>query len=313
LIDNDNRVQGSFVSQTRDRWFIKVVLLLAVVGFVGLSMVPLISTTVNESQPSPTATPVAGQSPAGQQLKLDEQARGFESVLQREPENQTALRGLVETRLQQQNIKGAIAPLEKLATLNPTDSKYGTLLAEAKQQLGDQEGSAAAYRAVLKTEPGNINALQGLASSLLQQNQPQAAVSLLQDTLSKAAQVNQTQPGSIDIPSVQLTLGQVYAVQKNYDQAIAVYDQLIKTDKQDFRPVLAKAITLKQQGKTDEAKSLFENAATLAPAQYKSEITRLATQAPAADTASPTPTPNSSSNTPSPTQTPNSSSNTLKE
>ena len=59
LIDNDNRVQGSFVSQTRDRWFIKVVLLLAVVGFVGLSMVPLISTTVNESQPSPTATPMA--------------------------------------------------------------------------------------------------------------------------------------------------------------------------------------------------------------------------------------------------------------
>jgi Flp pilus assembly protein TadD len=246
-------------------------------------------------------------------LKLDEQARGYESVLQREPENQTALRGLVETRLQQQNIKGAIAPLEKLATLNPTDSKYGTLLAEAKQQLGDQEGSTAAYRAVLKSEPGNINALQGLASSLLQQNQPQAAVSLLQDTLSKAAQVNQTQPGSIDISSVQLTLGQVYAVQKNYDQAIAVYDQLIKTDKQDFRPVLAKAITLKQQGKTEEAKPLFENAATLAPAQYKNEITRLATQAPAADTPSPTQTPDSSINTPSPTPAATSSSNTPKE
>jgi hypothetical protein len=59
LIDNDNRVQGSFVSQTRDRWFIKVVLLLAVVGFVGLSMVPLISTT-GERKPAITNSYASG-------------------------------------------------------------------------------------------------------------------------------------------------------------------------------------------------------------------------------------------------------------
>lgn len=281
------------MSQMRDRWFVKVFLLLAVVAFVGFSMVPLISSTIEESQPSPSATPAAGQSPVGQS-KLDEQARGYESVLQREPENQTALRGLVETRLQQKNIPGLIAPLEKLAALNPQDIQYSILLAEAKQQIGDQEGSATAYRSILQTQPGNINALQGLSRLLLQQNQPQAAVDLLQDTIAKAPQINQTQPGSVDIPSIQLTLGQVYAVQKNYDQAIAIYDQLIKADKQDFRPVLAKAITLKQQGKTAEAKPLFENAATLAPAQYKSEIDKLATQQPAANT--PTPAPSSSTN-----------------
>lgn len=281
----------------RDRWFVKVVLLLAVVAFVGFSMVPLISSTIEESQPSPSATPAAGQSPAGQS-KLDEQARGYEAVLQREPENQTALRGLVETRLQQKNIPELIAPLEKLAALNPQDTQYSILLAEAKQQVGDQQGATTAYRSILQTQPGNVNALQGLSRLLLQQNQPQAAVDLLQDTIAKAPQINQTQPGSVDIPSVQLTLGQVYAVQKNYDQAIAIYDQLIQADKQDFRPVLAKAITLKQQGKTAEAQPLFENAATLAPAQYKSEIDKLATQAEPAAGNTPTPAPNSTINSP---------------
>ncbi len=44
---------------------------------------------------------------------------------------------------------------------------------------------------------------------------------------------------------------------------------------QDFRPVLAKAILLKEQGKINEAKPLFDSALTLAPAQYKDEIKNL--------------------------------------
>jgi len=61
------------------------------------------------------------------------------------------------------------------------------------------------------------------------------------------------------------------------DEAIAVYDQL-RQNNQDFRPVLAKASILNQQGKTEQAKALFKNAAALAPTQYKEEINRLATE-----------------------------------
>lgn len=283
VIDNVNRVQGSFVSQTRRRWLINIVLVLAVIAFVGISMIPLISTAFKESQPSTVATPASGQTPAaGQQSKLQDQARGYELVLQREPENQTALKGLVEARMQLRDFKGAIAPLEKLAALNPNRTEYTVLLAQLKQNNGDREGAAQAYRAILRSEPGELEALQGLASLLLQQNRPEAAISLLQDTLKTASQANSTQPGSVDVPSVRLILGQVYATQKRYDEASAIYDELIKADKQDFRPVLAKAVILKQQGLTEQAKPLFENAAALAPAQYKDEINRVATQEPAA-------------------------------
>jgi tetratricopeptide (TPR) repeat protein len=197
------------------------VLVLAVIGFVGFSILPLISTAFKESQPSKLATPSSGQTPlSGQQSQLEEQARGYELVLQREPENQTALRGLVEARLKLRDFKGAIAPLEKLAQLNP----------------------------------------------------------------------NQT--------GLSLLLGEIYATQKRYDEAIAVYDQAIEADKQDFRPVLAKAIVLKQQGKTEQAKPLFENAAALAPAQYKDQINSAATEEPAANTSSPTPAPDSTTEVP---------------
>ncbi len=283
------------MSQPRSRWLVSVVLVLAVIGFVGFSMIPLISTALKESQPSRVATPATSRTPgAGQQSKIADAARGYELVLQREPENQTALQGLLEARIQLGDLKGAIAPLEKLAALNPNQTQYTILLAKAKQQLGDQEGAAVAYRSILKTQPGDPQALQGLASLLLQQNQPEAAIRLLQDTLSTATQANQSQPGSFDVASVRLILGQVYATQKRYDEAIATYDDLIKADKQDFRPVLAKAVVLKQQGKTEQAKPLFENAAALAPAQYKDQIKSVAAQEPAPKTSSPRPAPDSS-------------------
>ena len=273
--------------QSRRRLFISIVLVLAVIGFVGFSMIPLISTPVNQ-QPSTIATSSSQTPVAGQPPKLQEQARGYELVLQREPENQTALRGLVEARIQLRDLKGAIAPLEKLAALNPNQPQYTTLLAQAKQQLGDSEGAAQAYRSILQTKPGDLSALQGLSGLLLQQNRSQEAISLLQDTLRTAAQKNPTQPGDVEVNSVRLLLGQVYAAQKRDDEAIAIYDDLIKADKQDFRPPLAKAAILRKQGKTEQANSLFKQAAALAPAQYKAEIDKLAAPPPPA--ASPAPT-----------------------
>lgn len=296
LTDNINRVQGIFVFKPRNRWLINVVLVLAVVGLIGVSIAPLISIAFKENQPSTIATPLSpGQNAGSEQLsKLQEQARGYELVLQREPENQTALQGLLQARLAllqlgQGDINGITEPLEKLVKLNPEQTQYTILLAQAKQQTGDREGAAAAYRSVLDTKPGDINALKGLTILSLQQNQPEVAITLLQNTISKANQTNKTQPGSVDVAAVGLLLADVYATQKRYDEAIAIYDRAINADKQDFRPVLAKALVLKQQGKTEQAKPLFESAAALAPAQYKDQINQIASGQPADSNTSPIP------------------------
>lgn len=292
-------------------------------------MLPLLTSTIEQSQP-PTATPLpSGQAGTAQKSQLEDQARGFELVLQREPENQTALQGLADARIKLGDIKGAIPSIEKLAALNPAQTQYTLLLAQAKVRTGDIEGGQNAYRQVLKTKPGDNLALQGLVLTLLQQQRPDEAISLLQDTLTQA---NKAQAGSVDVTSVQLLLGEVYAnqkrydeaiatydraiaanqndvrpflakgsifaVQKRYDQAISLYDRAISVDNKDFRPVLAKASVLKEQGKNDLAKPLFETAASLAPPEYKSQIQQLAQ-------ASPTPTPATTPTaSPSPTKAP---------
>ena len=187
--------------QPRLRWFINIVLVIGAIAFVGISIIPLISTSLEQSQPASQATPATSPTPAAeQQAKLANEARGYELVLQQDPENQVALQSLAQARIQLGDLDGAIAPLKKLTTLAPQQVEYT------------------------------------------------------------------------------LVLGQVYATQQNFDAAISAYDQAIKTNKEDFRPVLAKATLLRQQGKTEQAKPLFDNAIAIAPEQYKEQIKKLAAQ-----------------------------------
>jgi tetratricopeptide (TPR) repeat protein len=297
-VNNVIRVQGSFVSQKRSPW-INLVLVLAVVAFVGFSMIPLLGTVLEEKPPSAGVTPAVTPSISSQeQAELEARAKGYELVVQREPQNETALRGLLEVRLQLGDIKGAITPLEQLTKLHPEQTDYAVLLAQAKQQTGDREGAAQTYRSILASKPGNMNALQGLVSLLVQQDRPEAAIGLLQDTLKTATQVNDIQPGSVDVISVQLLLGQVYANEQRYPEAIAIYDEAIKANGQDFRPLLAKALILKKQGRVAEAQPLFTTAVSLAPAQYKDQVKQLAANTPA-PTSSPSVSPSASpGNTP---------------
>ncbi|MEA5505515.1 tetratricopeptide repeat protein [Halotia wernerae UHCC 0503] len=288
------------MSQPRNRWIVQVILALAILVFVGISVLPIIGAFNNTPSTNQNNASTPGSlASSDQKSKLQDEVRGYELVLQREPENQTALKGLLQARLQllslkQGDIQGVIEPLEKLAKLNPDRTEYGVLLAQAKQQIGDKEGAAQAYRSILDTKPGDLKALQGMVALLIDQQRPEAAIGLLQETLSNAAQANTIQPGSVDTVAVQVLLGTVQASQKRYPQAIAVYDQAIKKAPKDFRPVLAKAMLLKEQGKIDEAKPLFDSASALAPAQYKDEINKAATVSPTPSPAvSPAPSPES--------------------
>ncbi|MEH2331485.1 tetratricopeptide repeat protein [Nostoc sp.] len=286
------------MSQPRNRWIVQVVLAVAILAFVGVSVIPIIGAFNNTPPSSQNTASTRGSLPsADQKSKLEDEVRGYEQVLQREPENQTALKGLLQARLQllsqkdksevkPADIQVVIEPLEKLAKLNPEQSEYSVLLAQAKQQIGDREGAAQAYRSILSTKPGDLKALQGMVALLISQQRPEAAIGLLQETLSNAAQANTIQPGSVDIVAVQVLLGSVHASQKRYAQASSVYDQAIKKDPKDFRPVVAKAMLLKQQGKDADAKPLFDSAAALAPAKYRDEIKKAGTVSPIPKSAS---------------------------
>ncbi|MEB3212520.1 MAG: tetratricopeptide repeat protein [Leptolyngbyaceae bacterium] len=256
------------------RWFINVVLVIAVVAFAGFSLALPLSRAFQDNQRDPEVENVPNSESAA--ANLEAQARSYEIVLEREPDNEVVLRGLLQTRVEMGDVEGAIVPLERLVNLYPERTDYAILLGQAKQEIGDREGAAEVFRDVLSSSPGNMRAMQSLVGLLVQEGRPESAIGLLEDTLKTADDLNQIQAGSIDVASVRLLLGQVYVELGRDDDALAIYDEAIRSSEDDFRPILSKAILLQDLGRDDEAQPLFSSAEALAPAEFKDEIQRLA-------------------------------------
>lgn len=275
------------MSQSSRRWLIQAVLIVAVLSFLGFSIVPIYSAI---RDPAPTASGSASPSPGANQSQLLSQEKGYEAVLAREPNNPTALEGLLQIRLQKiqagtGEVKDVIDPLQKLVELSPERAEYRILMAEAQQEVGNLEAAAENFQTVVDQQPGNLEALRGLVRLQLQEQRPDAAISLLEETLA----AGQDQSKGIDVSQVQLVLAEVYASQQQYDQALSLYDRMIETNTQDFRPVLGKALALRAQGNTAAAQTAFNSAVALAPAQLKEQVKQIAAQpqTPAASNPSP--------------------------
>ena len=110
----------------------RILIIASAISFFGSTGYTLAQMFNGGFQPPEETTEVASL-----EQQLQEQARGYELVLQREPENSVALQGLVEVRLQMNDWAGAIAPLEKLVKLNPQQEQYKAMLAQVKQQVNE--------------------------------------------------------------------------------------------------------------------------------------------------------------------------------
>ncbi len=104
----------------------RIITILSAMAFCGstvIGIVGLYSSALQEPKDN------AKTAVASRDSQLEAQERGYELVLQREPDNQVALQGLVQVRLQMNDLQGALAPMEKLVKLNPDQAEYKAQLA----------------------------------------------------------------------------------------------------------------------------------------------------------------------------------------
>jgi cytochrome c-type biogenesis protein CcmH/NrfG len=90
----------------------------------------LMSSSVNQSANKENAA-------QSQNAQLQAEEKGFLAVLQREPNNQAALRGLIEIRMRTGDAPGTKTALEQLVKLNPTNQQYKEFLTVLNKQIAD--------------------------------------------------------------------------------------------------------------------------------------------------------------------------------
>jgi predicted Zn-dependent protease len=111
----------------------RIITILSAIAFGGSTLFGIVGLYISAFQEPKSNVSAAT---ASKDAQLKELAQGYELVLKREPDNQLALQGLVQARIQLNDLQGAIEPMEKLVKLNPERADYKTVLGGIKQRLG---------------------------------------------------------------------------------------------------------------------------------------------------------------------------------
>lgn len=111
----------------------KTFMIFAGLSFLGMMTLPMLTMFNRNSNPAEQAEQTGPNT--NEQQRLQQIAQGYEKVLEREPDNPTALQGLVSARLELRDLPGMVQPLEKLVELDPDNPQFQELLAAVKQQL----------------------------------------------------------------------------------------------------------------------------------------------------------------------------------
>lgn len=116
----------------------KVLTIISGLAFLLFSGSAIIRMILNPQTSSPdTQTNQVNNSP---EEKLKQEAKGYEIVLAKEPNNRFALEKLVEIQLKLGNLQGAIPLLERLVKNYPDNERYQEVLTIIQQGI-EQQGN----------------------------------------------------------------------------------------------------------------------------------------------------------------------------
>jgi tetratricopeptide (TPR) repeat protein len=168
----------------------------------------------------------------------------------------------------------AVEAIRRAIALEPDNTRYIQLLGEALEASGAADQNVIEeLRRLVAQSPGNAGASQILARVQARAGRVEDAVTTLRDSIAAV------KPGSeSDRLSLQLQLAQIYEDASRYDDAVAVYEDLLKSrnikesplagdrDRRFAVAVLSSIAGLRQKaGQTQEALAAFERMRGLLP------------------------------------------------
>ncbi|XP_058109833.1 protein SLOW GREEN 1, chloroplastic-like [Magnolia sinica] len=209
-----------------------------------------------------TAPPSTARSSDATPESEKERERSLEEFLDSHPDDVSSLRALMEIKIKLQKLPEAIDIIDRLIALQPIESEWPLLRAHLHLYGGEVETAKSAFEEIISTDPFRVEAYHGLAMAAMQ-SEPQDLEALMKRIEGVIERCKKEKKG--ELREFKLLVAQVRVIEGKYEEALKVYQQLVKEEPRDFRPYLCQGIIYTLLRKMDEAEKQFEKYRRLVP------------------------------------------------
>ncbi|XP_026418114.1 protein SLOW GREEN 1, chloroplastic-like [Papaver somniferum] len=194
---------------------------------------------------------------------IDEKQQAIDSL----PNDVESLKLLMENKIKDKKVVEAVTILDKLIEIDPSDPQWPLLKSHLQSSIGEAEAATLGFEEILSKDPLSVEAYHGLvmAASQSETGELQNVLKRIENAMEKCKKEKNKKE---DVRDFRLLIAQVRVIEGNYDQALSVYQELVKEEPRDFRPYLCQGIIYTLLRKTEEAAKSFEKYQKLVPKDH---------------------------------------------
>ncbi|KAL8201307.1 hypothetical protein R6Q57_012646 [Mikania cordata] len=179
----------------------------------------------------------------------------------------SAMKALLEKKLEAGEDEESLEILKKLVSAQPENLDWKFLMARLLNEMGEIEPARVALEEILTRNPLSFEALFENALIMDSIGEGEAVIKRLEQALAIAEEEKKEK----EARDVRFIIAQFQFLQKNIDEALRSYDQLLDEDPNDFRPYFCKGMIYSLIDKDDEAKVQFAKYRELSPKKHDVE------------------------------------------
>ncbi|CAA2961191.1 SLOW GREEN 1, chloroplastic-like [Olea europaea subsp. europaea] len=194
----------------------------------------------------------------------EEREKSLEDELASNPYDVRALKNLMEIKIKSKKIPEAIVILDKLIKLEPEEREWPLLKAHLHAYNGEIELARRGFNELLKIDPFRVEAYHGLVTAASQEESGEE-LEKIEKKVEEAMKLCKKENRKSDLRDFKLLFAQIRVIEGNYDEALKVYQELVREEPRDFRPYLCQGIIYTLLRKNGEAEKNFEKYRRLVP------------------------------------------------
>ncbi|XP_027768216.1 protein SLOW GREEN 1, chloroplastic-like [Solanum pennellii] len=194
----------------------------------------------------------------------EENEKALESFLLSNPNDVDALRNLMEIQIKNRKLVDAISTIDKLIELEPNETEWHLLKSHLYVYNGELELAKTGFSEILKKDPFRVEAYHGLVMVASQEDSVEE-LKEVKKKVEEGIKMCDKESKKSEMRDFMLLLAQIWVIESKYEDALKVYQELVKEEPKDFRPYLCQGIIYTLLSKKDEAEKSFEEYRRLVP------------------------------------------------